>query len=63
MHVITFTVPKALDYTLHVEYNDQDLNIDKNVKFLGMYLDCHLKWKQHSDNLIKKLSTAIFMLR
>jgi hypothetical protein len=28
-----------------------------------MYLDCHLKWKQHSDNLIKKLSTASSMLR
>jgi hypothetical protein len=39
------------------------MDIDDNVKFLGMYFDCHLKWKQHSDNLIKKLNTAIFMLR
>jgi hypothetical protein len=63
LHVIKFTTPKALDYPLHIEYNDQDLNIYENVKFLGMYLDCHLKWKQHSDNLIKKLNTATFMLR
>jgi hypothetical protein len=62
MHVIKFTTPKALDYQLHIEYNDQDLNIDENVKFLGTYLDCHLKCKQYSDNLIKKF-TAIFMLR
>jgi hypothetical protein len=31
--------------------------------FSGMYLDCHLQWKQYSDNLTKKLRTAIFMLR
>jgi hypothetical protein len=28
-----------------------------------MYLDCHLNWKQHSENLVKKLNTACFMLR
>jgi hypothetical protein len=58
--IFKFTISKALDYPLHIEYNDQDLNIDENEKFLGMYLDCHLKWKQYSDNLIKKLSTANF---
>jgi hypothetical protein len=35
MHAIKFTTPKALDYPVHIEYNDQDLNIDENVKFLG----------------------------
>jgi hypothetical protein len=33
MHVIKFTIPKALDYPLHIEYNDQDLTTDENVKF------------------------------
>jgi hypothetical protein len=51
--VIKFTTPKTLKYPLHIVYNDQDLHIDENVKFLGMYLDGHLKWKQHSDNIIK----------
>jgi hypothetical protein len=63
MHVIKFTTAKALEYPLHTVYNNQDLNIDENVKFLGMHLDCHLNWKQHSDNSVKKLSTACFMLR
>jgi hypothetical protein len=61
-HVIKYTTPKALDYPLHIECNDQDLNIDDNVTFLGMYLDCHLKWKQHSDNPMKKLNTAFSCL-
>jgi hypothetical protein len=62
-HMIQFTTAKAHEYPLHIVYNNQDLNIDENVKFLCMHLDCHLNWKQHSDNLVKKLSTACFMLR
>jgi hypothetical protein len=30
------------------------------MSHLGMYLDCHLNWKQHSENLVKKLNTACF---
>jgi hypothetical protein len=62
-HLIKFTTPKALEYTLSVTYNNLSLRADDNVKFLGMYLDCHLNWKQHSENLVKKLNTACFMLR
>jgi hypothetical protein len=60
MHMIKFTTPKALEYPLHIVYNNQDLNIDENVKFLGMHLDCHLNWKQHSDNLVKKIEYCMF---
>jgi hypothetical protein len=28
-----------------------------------MHLDCHLNWKLHLDNLVKKLSLICFMLR
>lgn len=62
-HVIKFTTPNALDYSLHLAYNGQDLNFDDDVKFLGVCLDGHLTWKQYSDNLINKLSTVTSMLR
>jgi hypothetical protein len=39
MHEIKFITPKALDYSLHIVCNDQDLNFDENVKFLGVCLD------------------------
>jgi hypothetical protein len=62
-HMVKFTSPKTLVYPLHTAYNNQALNVIENIKFLGMNLDCHLTWKQHSDNLVKKLSTICFILR
>jgi hypothetical protein len=46
MHMIKLTTAKALEYPLHIVYNNKDLNIDENVKFLGMHLDCRLNWKK-----------------
>uniref|UniRef100_A0A8D8WTK6 Reverse transcriptase n=1 Tax=Cacopsylla melanoneura TaxID=428564 RepID=A0A8D8WTK6_9HEMI len=33
------------------------------VKFLGLVVDCKLKWKSHIEQLHSKLSTAIFAIR
>ncbi|KAL1458733.1 hypothetical protein WDU94_008854 [Cyamophila willieti] len=33
------------------------------VKFLGLIVDCNLKWKSHLEQLHAKLSTAIFAVR
>ncbi|KAL1447728.1 hypothetical protein WDU94_003580 [Cyamophila willieti] len=33
------------------------------VKFLGLIVDCNLKWKSHLEQLHAKLSTAIFVVR
>jgi hypothetical protein len=51
-HLVKFTTPKSLEYTLSVTYNNLGLRADDNVKFLGMYLDCRLNWK-HPENLVK----------
>jgi hypothetical protein len=54
-HVIKFTSPKTLVYSLHTAYNNQARNVTENVKFLGTHLDCYHTWKQHSDNLVKEI--------
>jgi hypothetical protein len=51
------------DLKLLVTYNNLGLKVEDNVKFIGMYVDRHLNWKQHSEKLLKKLNTACFMLR
>jgi len=33
------------------------------IKFLGLIIDDTLSWKQHIDQLIKKMSTACYALR
>jgi hypothetical protein len=60
MHLVKFTIPKALEYTLSITYNNLGLRADDNVKFLGMYLDSHLNWKQYTENLVKKIEHCMF---
>ena len=61
--LIKFTSSKSSTYPLHVSYNNQAITVAENIKFLGVYLDCHLTWNLHLDNLIKKLSSICFLLR
>jgi hypothetical protein len=61
--LIKFISSKSSTYPLHVSYNNQALTVAENIKFLGVYLDCHLKWNLNRENLIKKLSSICFLLR
>jgi len=63
MYVVKFTPSKFLTYSLHIACNNQALTVTENIKFLGKYLDCHLTWKSHIDNLVNELSSICFMLR
>jgi len=62
-HIVKFTSSKLLTYPLHNAYNSWTLTVSENITFLGMHLDCHLSWKSHVDNLVKKLSSICLMLR
>jgi len=62
-HIVKLTSSKFLTYPLHIPHENQALIITENIKFLGMHVDCHLTWKLHLDNLVKKLSLICFMLR
>jgi hypothetical protein len=61
--LIKFTSSKSSTYPLHVSYNNQVVTVAENIKFLGVYLDCHLTCNLHLDKLIKKLSSICFLLR
>ena len=63
IHIVKFASFKLLTYSLHNAYNNQALTISKTIIFLGMHMDCHLSWKSHIDNLVKKLSSVCLMLR
>jgi hypothetical protein len=50
MHLLKFASSKSPAYPLYVSYNNQALPVSENIKFLGIYLDCHLTWNLHLDN-------------
>jgi len=42
---------------------DKQIKIENTVKFLGVYLDERLTWKQHIDYIVKKCKTRLNLMR
>jgi hypothetical protein len=63
MHIVKFVSSKLLTYPLNMVHNNQALTVSKNIKLLGVHLDCNLTWKSHTDNLIKQLILICCILR
>ena len=53
---------KELNYNLKIKIDGKKLLPSKYVKYLGLYIDSHLKWNFHTDILAPKLSRAIGMI-
>jgi hypothetical protein len=62
-NLIKFVTPLSPEFTLSVTHNNFEIKTVDCVNFLGIYLDHRLKWKQHTEILLKKLSTVCFMIR
>jgi hypothetical protein len=45
-------------YALTTGYEDKNLKETVYTKFLGLQLDSHLNWKDHTDQMIPKLSAV-----
>lgn len=46
---------------INIKYNDTNIELTSvaSIKYLGVMLDCHLKWNKHVDFLIKKLRSLL----
>ena len=54
------------DKTQHMMFSLRETssnNTDNGIKFLGVTLDCKLKWDMHVENLCKKLASSVFVIR
>lgn len=49
------TLPSFDTLTFHSEQNSIVIKSTKNIKYLGVYIDNHLRWDYHVDYLTKKL--------
>ena len=47
---------------MKIEIDGKALNQHKSVKCLGILIDCHLNWKEHIQQLSKKISRGIGVL-
>jgi hypothetical protein len=49
-------------YDFQTSYENRQITIAQNIKFLGILIDSNLSWKQHI-NIIPKLNKACFAVR
>ena len=65
--VIIFRDPrKKSDFELKIKIDGKKLTMSRYVKYLGLYLDCHLSWLEQEIHTISRLSRAkgmIFKIR
>ena len=60
--VIFHPYEKKLNYSMKIEIGGKTVNEHKSVKYLGILIDCHLNWKEHIQQLLKKISRGIGVL-
>ena len=61
--VVIFRDPrKKSDYELKIKINGKKLTLSRYVKYLGLYIDCHLSWKEQEGHSTTRLSRAKGML-
>jgi len=61
--LLVFRHPKKkIEFDLKIKIDGKIIIPSTYVKYLGIYIDCHLNWKYHVDELSTKLSRANGML-
>ena len=61
-HFVMFHPYEKKNYSMKIEINGETINQSKSVKYLGILIDCHLKWKHHIQQISKKISRGIGVL-
>lgn len=47
---------------MQIEVDGKVINQHKSVKYLAILIDCHLNWKEHIQEISKKISRGIGVL-
>jgi sarcosine oxidase/L-pipecolate oxidase len=61
--IIKFTPIDPVYEHLKIEYKNITTEEVAGPEFLGMYIDNHMNWKCHIDQILPKLSAACFVIR
>jgi len=60
MKFVTINQPHC---ALTISYKDKCIDEAVNLKFFRIQIDNHLNWRNHTDQIITKLSVACYMVR
>ena len=60
---VIFRLPqKKVNYSIKLKIDNKDIKAMKSIKYSGVYIDCHLKWKEHILEVSEKLARGIGIL-
>ncbi len=57
-----FSPNKTINNNIHIALNGTNIERDSVTKFLGLYLDEQISWKEHIKKLRAKLASSIFVI-
>ena len=49
-------------HNIKLKVDDKEIKEKHSIKYLGVFIDCHLNWKYHIHELSKKISRGIGIL-
>jgi hypothetical protein len=62
-NILKFVTNNLPYCALSIGHKDKYIEEAVHLKFLGIQIDNHLNWKNHIDQIIRKLSAACYMVR
>ena len=62
-HSMMFSPTKLLNEQIDLKIDGEKINPVETLKFLGVHLDCQLKWNFHTTNVAKRKSAGLYALR
>ena len=62
-HFIQLNNASKCTSVTEIEYEDEQINIANETKFLGLYINNNLSWKTHIESIKNKLSSACYVMR
>ena len=62
-HFIQFNNKGKCTSTAQIKYEDKQISVAKETKFLGLYINNNLSWKTHTESIQSKLSSACYAMR
>jgi hypothetical protein len=64
---ITYKKKKIISYCytsdIQIKYEDKQISIAKETKFLGLFINDNLSWKTHIESIGYKLSSACYTVK
>ena len=62
-YFLQFRTKNSQEINIKIRCDNQQIKEIKNIRFLGLDIDCSLSWKDHIDQTMFKIDSACYSIR